>query len=564
MKRRLLCREVLDEVTAGSGPVLVTARSVRSTALLMRQGRRGFASRARGSHDRQTPTFGHGGRARMDRPEDATGARGTRLTLLRHELVGRPLRGGTSLVLVVGAVSGLLYVVLASAQGAIQRGPQPGGAAGLPLQIALYVAATIGLFALFGLLLVACSRAGLQSRSARMLAIGLPVLFNVLWILTPPSLSIDLLSYISHGYIGSVQDANPYVVPSSAVAATAIGPELASYGWRPAHPVSPYGPVWTHLEVGVVALFGGVRAQMVVLKLIVVMFSLGSAALLWRILGRVRPEQQLLGTLAYLWNPVVVVELAGEGHNDAVMVFFILLALALTVQNRALPGIAAMSLGALTKYLPLLLVPLQAVYLWRTSGGARKFTAQMVLTGAVVLVLAVLLFIPFWAGFNTLEGIWMSGQVGNTGSTPTVAKGLLSSIMSPELSRPLVSVLVVVGFIIYLGVLARSVRGPRSLLLACAGVSTVYLLLASSNYYPWYAVLPVALLALVPEGLALQLLVAVSLGSRLIAPVDLVYLHQLLDRRVYLLLTWSVALGPALLLLVASLGSRLRASFRSP
>jgi asparagine N-glycosylation enzyme membrane subunit Stt3 len=158
----------------------------------------------------------------------------------------------------------------------------------------------------------------------------------------------------------------------------------------------------------------------------------------------------------------------------------------------------------------------------------------------------------------------MSGQVGNTGSTPTVAKGLLSLIMPPELSRPLVNVLVVLGFAMYLGAQARSVADPRSLLLACAGVSTVYLLLASPNYYPWYAVLPVALLALVPEGLALRLLVAVSVGSRLVAPVDLVYLHQLLDRRVYLLLTWSVALGPAILLLVVSLGSRLRASFRSP
>jgi alpha-1,6-mannosyltransferase len=500
----------------------------------------------------------------MDRPEDATGARGIRLALLRHDLVGRPLRGGTSLVLVVGAGSGLLYMGLASAQRAIQRGPQPGGVAGLPLQVALYVAATIGLFALWGLLLVACGRAGLQSRGARMLAIGFPVLFNLLWILAPPSLSIDLLSYVSHGYIGSVQDANPYVVPSSAVAATAMGPELASYGWRPAHPVSPYGPVWTHLEVGVVALFQGVRAQMVALKLIVVMFSLGSAALLWQILRRIRPEQQLLGTLAYLWNPVMVVELAGEGHNDAVMVFFVLLALALTLQNRALPAIAAMSLGALTKYLPLLLVPLQAVYLWRTGGGTRRFAGQVVVAGAVVPVLAALLFSPFWAGFKTLEGIWMSGQVGNTGSTPTVANGLLSSIVPPELSRPLVNVLVVLGFAMYLGAQARSVADPRSLLLACAGVSTVYLLLASPNYYPWYAVLPVALLALVPEGLALRLLVAVSVGSRLVAPVDLVYLHQLLDRRVYLLLTWSVALGPAILLLVVSLGSRLRASFRSP
>jgi alpha-1,6-mannosyltransferase len=489
------------------------------------------------------------------------GARGTRLALLLHDLVG-PLRGGTSLVLVVGAGSGLLYVGLASAQRAIQRGPRPDGAAGLLLQIALYVTATIGLFALYGLLLMACRRASLPTRSVRVLAIGVPVLFNIVLILLPPSLSIDLLSYISHGYIGSVQHANPYVVPSSAVASTAIGPELASYGWRPVHPMSPYGPVWTHLEVGVAALFQGVRAQLVMLKLIVVMFSLGSAALIWLILARVRPEHQLLGTLAYLWNPVIVVELAGEGHNDAVMVFFVVFALALTVQHRALPGIAAMSLGVLTKYLPVLLVPLQAVYQWRTRGSTRKFTAQVVAGAAMVSVLAVLLFIPFWVGFNTLDGIWLSGQVGNTGSTQTVATELVSLIISPGVARPLVSVLAVVGFAIYLGAQAASVTDARSLLLACAGVSAVYLLLVSPTYWPWYAVMPVALLALVPEGLSLGLLVTVSLGSRLVAPLDVMFVQQLIDRRVYLLLTWCTALGLPLLLLVLSSGSRLRASLR--
>ena len=495
---------------------------------------------------------------------EAMRAPGAWRALLRHDLVDHPVRSDTLLVLVAGAGSGLLYVGTVVAQRALQHGPGPDSAEGLLLQIALYMTATIGLFAFYGRLLVVCRRGGLRSRGARMLAVGFPILFNLLLLLVPPGLSIDLLSYISHGYIWSAQNANPYVVPSSAIAHSAIGPELASYGWRPVHPISPYGPAWTYLEGGVASLFQGVRVQLVMLKLIVVMFSLGSAALVWLILGRVRPEHRLLGTLAYLWNPVIVVELAGEGHNDAVMVFLVLLALALTVRDRAVSGIAAMALGVLTKYLPLLLMPLQGVYLWRMSGSARNFTARVVAGGTAALVLAVVLFGPFWVGFETLDGIWMSGQGGNTGSTPTVLTGLLSLVIPPEVAKPLVFLLVAAGFVAYLGRQAVSVTDARSLLLACAGVCTAYLLLVSPTYWPWYAVLPVALLALTPHGLPVQLLVAVSLGSRLVAPLDMVFVHQLIDRRVYLLVTWVVALGLPLLVLTLPLGKRLTASASSP
>jgi hypothetical protein len=352
-------------------------------------------------------------------------------------------------------------------------------------------------------------------------------------------------------------------VPSAAVAHTAIGPELVSYGWRPVHPVSPYGPAWTYLEGGVAALFQGVRIQLVMLKLIVIMFSLGSAALIWLILGWVRPKHRLLGTLAYLWNPVIVVELAGEGHNDAVMVFLVLLALALTVQRRAASGIAAMSLGVLTKYLPLLLIPLQVVYLWRTSGNARKFTVNVAAGAAIASVLTVVLFAPLWAGFKTFHGIWTSGGGGNTGSTQTVLTGLLSTVISPEVARALLLLIAVVGFIAYLGRQAASVTDARSLLAACAAVSTLYLLLVSPAYWPWYAVFPVAMLALTPERLSLHLLVAVSVGSRLVAPLDMLFVHQLIDRRPYLLLTWCLALGLPLLLLALSLRRRSRAPSRS-
>ena len=40
--------------------------------------------------------------------------------------------------------------------------------------------------------------------------------------------------------------------------------------------------------------------------------GLGSIWLVWRILGRVTPDRQLLGTVLFAWNPVIIVELSGE------------------------------------------------------------------------------------------------------------------------------------------------------------------------------------------------------------------------------------------------------------
>ena len=191
-------------------------------------------------------------------------------------------------------------------------------------------------------------------------------------------------------------------------------------------------PHLTHLETTIAQILDGVRAQLISLKAVLVVSSLGSALLIWQILGRVRPERQLLGTLAFLWNPMIIVELAGEGHNDALMVFFVVLALLLTIEGRGSIGLVAMSLGVLVKYLPLLLVPSQVVYLWRTRRGTLAFATQVASGAAIAALVAAALFAPLWAGADTLTGVWLSGRPGQTGSTQTSDRG---AVMVPPGER---------------------------------------------------------------------------------------------------------------------------------
>jgi alpha-1,6-mannosyltransferase len=413
--------------------------------------------------------------------------------------------------------------------------------------VVAFVIATLLLFALFAALLRRF-RWDPPARDTRILAIVFPVAFNVLLVFVPPSTSIDLLSYVSHGYIATDLDGNPHLVPSSGVAQTPLGADLMRYGWRPVHPASPYGPLWTRVEAAAVVI-DGAGGQLVALKLVVVAASLGSALLIWRILGDVRPEHQFVGTLAYLWNPLIVVEVAAEGHNDSLMVFFVLLALFLTIRGRASSGFGAMFLGVLTKYVPLLFVPIQLLYSWRTRPSAKGFAKQPAAGVAAAVILATVLFGGLWAGSRTFDAVRAAAEPGSSGSTRTMVELAFSRIGSGTVEA-IVDVAVIIAFAIFVGVVAWFVQGKDDLLRACAIVSLAYLFVASPSYWPWYAVLPVALLAVAPMRNALLLLFAVSLGSRLAAPLDLLFVDGAFGRRVYFTAMWVLAIGLPLVVAV--------------
>jgi alpha-1,6-mannosyltransferase len=445
-------------------------------------------------------------------------------------------------VLLIGVASGLLYLAVVAIQTRIHAPASPDGASGSSAY-AVFVIATLSLFALYGGLLFICARGHLVSKRAGVIAFAFPVVFNVLLILAPPRLSIDLLSYVSHGYISSVLEGNALVQPSSIVAETPLGPELARLGWRPVHPASPYGPFWTRVEAATLDVTSRVPPAMTLLKVLVTAASLASASLIWRILGFVRPERQVLGTLAYLWNPVIVIEIAGEGHNDSVMVFFVLLALLLAIEGRGAGSLVAMCLGVLTKYLPLFLLPLQIVFLWRRRRSTRWFAKEAIIGLVVSAVVTVILFVGMWAGIDTWNGVRASAHVGSTGSTPTMIARVLSEFWSSPRLETITGFLLLALFVGYVGKVQASVASATSLLRACAAVSVTYVLLASPAYWPWYVVMPVALLTLVPNASAVLLLVSMSSGARLVAPLDMLYVHGVIERRIYFVVTWILGLG---------------------
>ena len=489
---------------------------------------------------------------------------------MRHAVAThRDDRAGRALfsVLLIGLSSGVLYLVVYLAQRALFRNGLLFSFAGttargdtasrtwLLIQCAAYYGATIALFVLYARLLTLCRRGQLRDRRAQALALVFPVLFNLGLLLGRPYFSIDIFSYIAYGAVGAAPGGNPYIQPVSAVGYSPLGAHLVASGWRPFHivPLTPYGPLWVQCETAILRLTGDVPTAVLLLKGLVVAASLGSAALIWAILGRVRPADQWLGTLIYLWNPVIVIEFAAEGHNDALMILCVLAALLLTVCVRPALALATLLLGVLAKYVPLIFLSAQLVYLWsaRRERGERTRLIALLLVGLLTGVgLAVLLYRPLWAGMANFQGVRQQGEPHGAASTAGALYLVLAHSPLRGVAGPLTSVALDGLFGIYVLLVSWRVRGAEDLLRACAGIAVVYLLVALPVYWPWYVALPLALLALAPHGAHLWMMLILSCTARLAAPLEVIDNRGFLLPGISLFGTDVIAVGLPLLAVV--------------
>jgi alpha-1,6-mannosyltransferase len=415
------------------------------------------------------------------------------------------------------------YAVLFGVAFLVERGLRDDAIAGSAsrssqlLGFAGYAAVFVGVTVLYGCLLLRLHEGGVE-RHAWWLMLGIPVGLHVALWATPPLLSIDLLSYVGHGHIAAA-GGNPYRTPVAVLEGTPFGNQLASYGWAPSAGVTPYGPLWTDIEALALHLTHGVRSSFLFLKAVTSVASLGTAVVIWLALRGSAPRLQRLATVAWLWNPVVLGELPGEGHNDVLMAFFAIAALALLVHGHPAPSGLSLSLAVLTKFLPLILLPPFVAYLRRRREPADllRFASGL----GLGLAAAVVLYWPFWAGEHTFDGVREASRI----SAPRSTAGFLWAGLSRVVSDATASWVTrdVVDFSVAAFVVAVSfrVRDERSLFAACAAAALAYVFIATPTYWPWYVVLSLALVAVAArESFLLLIMVAVSLGSRLAAPLD--------------------------------------------
>jgi hypothetical protein len=404
-------------------------------------------------------------------------------------------------------------------------------------------------------------------------------------------------------------------------------PEGAFYwiGW-PDEP-TVYGPVWlvistTFFNIGN-SLVGTFSAQLLWLRILADLAHLANAWLVWSIAGlffaarpgtrppvlhltdtrrvhlpgtRLRPPSvtpvathrnafalRAAALLFYIWNPLLMIEFAGSGHNDVVMLTFVLLAIWLHLKGRWPLAASALALAVLVKLPALLLLPGYVWYLfWRDYNAAP--TRPLLHRGAaalarplqalgIALLTGVVLYLPFWEGWRTLlppltgpanrlfvhtlaYDIWWNGPpvlanvLGVTSGRADFMQGV----------RDFFDTNLHLVFNIVLGITAIALTwGARTFrrLLVLWGWLMLAAAMLQAWYWPWYASWSIAVAAIAPSR-RLRVTTMVLAISSLLVYVE----EQVLAQHFRVFLDWSgvfIMLPPLLYIVFSWLASRRRA-----
>ena len=278
---------------------------------------------------------------------------------------------------------------------------------------------------------------------------------------------------------------------------------------------SAYGPLWEGLAGLTSRLAGdGVLANLLGFKLLSVLFYGGTIFLIAFTLRRNAPERALQGVCLFALNPLVIYETAGNAHNDVVMAFFLVLAAWWVLNGRYVWSAVALTAGALIKFIPVILLPIVLVAGLRAQTAWRPRVGLLVKMGAVCAILIAGAYLPFWQGGDPLA-LERRARLFSS-SLPAMLQVLTEGWLGREMSQLVVSRFAYLCLLIMVGVTTWRVwraRPPFDLVQAFTGVLVFYLLFAVLWFQPWYAIWPLALAALLPEGVLSRTAVLLSYAS---------------------------------------------------
>lgn len=312
----------------------------------------------------------------------------------------------------------------------------------------------------------------------------------------------DIFDNIMHGRILGVYGANPFRQIASDFK---TDPFYRYVAWR--YTPSAYGPGWEILAGGVARLAGDtVITNVLAFKSLVGVFFVASVGLVGAILRRAAPERALAGAVLIAWNPVILYYTLGHGHNDIVMVFWILVTTWTLLLRRYTLAVLALVIGALFKFIPLLMLPAAVLIALRDLPNARSRVRFVAVTFGAAAVLVILAYAPFWHGMDTLD-VERRRKLFTT-SLPAVGYVLLKTRLGAERAAAIISQ--VAAGLTALFALARGIRAWRdrtwlSFPQAAFYSLMFYLLLTCLWFQSWYAVWPLGIAALLAPGHTVRL-----------------------------------------------------------
>ena len=311
------------------------------------------------------------------------------------------------------------------------------------------------------------------------------LLFALPLLYTFPINATDIFSYLIRGRIMIVYGQNPFVVAPQAFPQDPYW--LLAGEW--ANSTSPYGPLWELLGGAIAWLSGGgLLRGLLLFKWLGLILHLAIGKLIWLSLGHLPPAGRSARLLLWLWNPALLLIFVMDAHNDALMIFWLMLGYWLIQRRQPKWGWLVMVMAPLSKLIGLLPLPFFWLLLWRRAGSGRDKTRFLLFSIGGTLVLTLLTFAPFGSPIQLIQRL-LTEASDNGGFSPLTL--LILSLQRLKIALSIDSI-VQWGFLLFaiialwlLGSHRKAERGVKNVFAAYLATSFTFRIWYPAWLFPW-------------------------------------------------------------------------------
>lgn len=316
---------------------------------------------------------------------------------------------------------------------------------------------------------------------------GCAIFSAAIFLFLPPIASGDAFTSLLRIKMFGLTHVNPYLSAPSQFPGDAWS---VGTSWR--HIPMPYGPLWIFISaIFVPFIKGSSLAALAAYKL----FMSGAAILAGRLIYKISEDLGGKGNaaeLGFLWNPLILLTVFSDAHNDIVMMALLLVAIYLMINDKYQNTFFALTSSFLIKYATLVAWPFFILHIWRKV----KKPLPLLKALAPSLILIFVVFYPFWRGVETFRGALLASSIISKNSFIVHTASFFGAKNSfYVLIRPWIFILLLlaIGAIVY-----WSGKKEGRIIKGIAAALIVFVL-SLTDLFNWYLLWPLAILPLIPE-----------------------------------------------------------------
>lgn len=220
-----------------------------------------------------------------------------------------------------------------------------------------------------------------------------------------PYTSSDIYYYIGDSWLSAEYNQNPYYTSVADLQEEGINDEILENTGYWKNTTSIYGPMWNNIAFMLVKLsFGSLTAALYVFKIASLIIHGLNIFLIYKI------TKSRKYMIIYGLNPLVLMDLLSNVHNDIYLIAFILLSLYFLIRKKNIYlSLIFLAISVSIKYSTILLVPFILLYCFRDKDILSKLL-KCFICGIGIIGIVVLLYLPYYKDPTIFTNMLVQGN----------------------------------------------------------------------------------------------------------------------------------------------------------